>query len=110
MSSIQGAVPKGAAPRGVTPKKSSVVKQLPADQREILAKSAPVALLQAVAQPFHGMPSPVFMTTDEKKDADEEQANPLLHPDQTQLKKKKKNGTSGRRNRQCRQVIIRHKY
>ena len=94
MSSIQGVVPRSAIPKGpisgVIPKKSSVVKQLPPELRETFAQSASIALLQPMIQPFNGIPSPAFMSSDEKKEAAEQQANPLIHPDQTELKKKKK--------------------
>lgn len=93
MSVPKGAVPKGAAPKGVIPKKSSVLKPLPPHLRDAL-EQLPPTLLAPVTQPFYGVSSSVAMTVEEKKEAEKEQENPLLHPAQTALKKKKKSATS----------------
>ena len=98
MSSVKGVVPlaktlASTAPKGVNPKRSGIVQRLPAEYREtLLAASATASLLRPVPQPFQGVPhsSSDPLSQEEKKEASEQQANPLLHPDQTLSKKKKK--------------------
>ena len=86
-------VPQSANPKGVAPKRSSVLKPLPPHLRDAL-EQLPPTLLNPVAQPFYGVSSSTSMTVAEKKDAKKEKENPLLHPAQTALKKKKKSAVS----------------
>jgi hypothetical protein len=84
--SSKGVVPPSVAKkRGVVPSRSSVVKILPAEWREELTKPAPT-LLSPAAQPFDGISAP-RMSTEEKKEAADHQANPLLQPSSVSLKK-----------------------
>lgn len=86
---------KPIKPKGVVPKKSVAVQRLPVDLRESLAITAPSpALLRPIPQPFHGMKPSAVLSRSEEKEAADEQANPLIHPDQTKLKKKKKSQPS----------------